>query len=249
MTNTNCIEVKDVNFSYNNNLVLENISFDVKTGEYLGIIGPNGSGKTTLIKIILGLINAASGKITILGKDINKFKERYKIGYVPQRMSQSGFSFPATVYEVIQSGLTPKLGLFKRPRKTDITYIEHIMDITKTSHYRDRLIGKLSGGQKQMVFIAKALVGDPEILILDEPVTGVDIASQEKFYKFIEHLNKTFAITIIFITHDLGVISKEASSILCINKKVCCYAHPDMIVKDNFLEEIYGRKVSIHKHL
>lgn len=248
MTVGSCIEVKNLSFSYDGATVLEDISFAVRSGDYLAVIGPNGSGKTTLVKILLGLYKATSGSIKIFGNDISHFKERHRIGYVPQNLNQSEYSFPATVYEIVKSGLTAKLGILKGFRKDHIESIEKAMDIAEVTSYRNSLAGKLSGGQRQKIFIARALVSGPDILILDEPVAGVDVAAQERFYKFLEALNKNQGITIIFVSHDLGVIMNEASSILCINKKVCCYASPEDLVGTEFLEHVYGRKVYINKH-
>ncbi len=245
---TNCIEIEGLNFSYNGDTVLEDITFSVKSGEYLGIIGPNGSGKTTLIKIILRILRADSGKIRLFGEDINDFSDLYRIGYVPQKVSQSEFYFPATVYEVIKSGLCAKKGLFKRLVEKDRLSMEKAMEIAEVTEFRNTLISRLSGGQRQRVFIARALAVEPGILMLDEPATGIDIASQDKFYSFLNELNTRLGITIVFVTHDLGVIADEANSILCINKKVCCYGPPDQYIKEEFLEEVYGRKLSIHKH-
>ncbi len=250
MTNNNCIEVKDINFRYNGNPVLEHITFSVKTGEYLGIIGPNGGGKTTLLRIIVGLVKADSGDVRVFGQRIEKFKERYQIGYVPQKASHSEFYFPATAEEIVRSGRTARLGLFKRYRTEDKQAIEKAMETADVTKYKDRLIGKLSGGERQRVFIARALAGETKVLILDEPVAGVDIASQEKFYSFLAHLNHEFRITIIFVSHDVGAIADEVDTVLCLNHRLFCHGSPENFIKEEFLEKVYGRKVTsvLHRH-
>lgn len=244
-----CFEVKDVNFNYNNNPVLESISFVVYSGEYMGIIGPNGGGKTTLIKIILGVLNPDSGQVKIFGREISKFRERHRIGYVPQRAAQEESYFPATVEEIIRSGRTARLGLFKRFGAEDARAVKNAMEVADVTGYKDRLIGKLSSGERQKVFIARALACEPKILILDEPVVGVDIASKEKFYEFLSHLNIELGITIIFVSHDVGVIANQVSTVLCLNRTLMCHGRPENFIKEDFLEKVYGRKVSSLLHI
>ncbi len=243
-----CIELDSVNFNYNGNTVLENISFRAEKGDYIGIIGPNGGGKTTLLKIILGLLRPASGEVRLFGQRGETFKERFKIGYVSQRATQQGVYFPTTVYEITASGRTARAGLFKRFSKEDRNAIQRAMMITEVDGYKDRLISMLSGGERQKVYIARALAGDPEVLILDEPVVGVDIVSQERFYAFLKSLNSQFGITILFVSHDIGVISKEVHSIMCLNKRLYCHGHPNDFTHDQLIEEAYGGKVSSLSH-
>ncbi len=250
MTNTPCIEVDDINFHYNGNPVLEHVSFSVNPGEYLGIIGPNGGGKTTLLKIILGLLRPDSGNVRIFGKELSGLKGRHRIGYVPQRAAQAEFYFPATVEEIVRSGRTARAGLFGRYRQEDFNAIEKAMEITGTTEYRGRLISRLSGGERQRVYIARTLAGEPKILILDEPAVGVDIASQERFYKFLSFLNRELGITIIFVSHDIGVVADEVNTVLCLNHRLMCQGSPESFIKEEFLEEVYGKKVTsvFHRH-
>lgn len=250
MSKEPCIEITDINYGDNSHLILEHISFTVNTGEYLGIIGPNGGGKTTLIRIMLGLLKPTSGQVKIFGQDIDDFKGRRQLGYVPQRASLEEFYFPASVDEVVRSGRTARMGLFKRYRAEDQKAVEQAIEIAGVSQYRRRLIGELSGGERQRVFIARALAGEPAILILDEPVVGVDIASKDRFHTFLRHLNKEFRITILFISHDVGVIANEATEILCLNRRLICHGSPKDYIKEEFLEQVYGKKVTsvFHDH-
>jgi len=248
MSKETCIELNDIHYGDNSNTILEHISFTVKTGEYLGIIGPNGGGKTTLIRIMLGLLKPTSGEVKIFGQDIDHFKDRHLLGYVPQRAAHEEFYFPASVEEVVRSGRTARMGLFKRYRAEDQKAVEQAMDIAGISKFRKRLIGELSGGERQRVFIARALAGEPGILILDEPVVGVDIASKDRFYTFLKHLNKEFQITILFISHDVGVIAQEATDILCLNRRLICHGSPQDYIKEEFLEQVYGKKVTSIYH-
>ena len=245
-----CIKLEDVNYNYNDHPILENISFAANSGEYLGIIGPNGGGKTTLIRIMLGLLKPTTGTVRIFGQEINHFKARYKLGYVPQRAAHEEFYFPASVDEVVRSGRTAKMGLFRRYSQEDHAAIRQAMDIAEISKLKDRLIGELSGGERQRVFIARALAGEPGILILDEPVVGVDIASKDRFYAFLKHLNEEERITIIFISHDVGAIAHEVNNVLCLNRRLICHGSPRDYIKEDFLEQVYGRKVTpiFHNH-
>lgn len=248
--NNICIELDEVNYKYNNHPVLEDISFAVNNGDYLGIIGPNGGGKTTLIKIMVGLIRPVSGHVKIFGNDIENFKERHQLGYVPQRAAHEEFYFPATVDEIVKSGRTAKIGLLNTFGKDDMTAIGEAMEVADITKFRTRLIGELSGGERQRVFIARALAGGPRILILDEPVVGVDIASKDKFYAFLRHLNKDFKITIVFVSHDVGAIAHEVNDVLCLNRRLICHGPPHHYIKEEFLEKVYGSKVTsvFHGH-
>lgn len=243
-----CIEIKDLSFSYHGDPVLEDLNFSVKDGEYLGVIGPNGGGKTTLIKIILGLLEPSTGTVKIFGKDISEFKEKALIGYVPQRISQEISQFPATVEEVAASGRTARMGIWKRFHKNDLDVIEKAMEIADVAKYKTRLVGELSGGERQRVFIARALAGEPRILILDEPSAGIDLAAQEKFYTFVEKLNRDFGITIIFVSHDIDVVAHEVKCLLCLNKNLVCHGTPKEFITEEYLEKLYGKKVKFILH-
>lgn len=245
-----CIDVKNINYKFGSNQVLQNISFTVEQGEYLGIIGPNGGGKTTLLKIILGLLKPTSGKITILGQDLKSFKDRALVGYVPQRSAHGETFFPATVEEIIKSGRTAQLGLFRNFQIADYGAVAKAMEITGVTKYKNRLISELSGGERQRVFIARALASEPKILILDEPTVAVDIASQAKFYSFLSELNRNLNLTILFVSHDIDVVAKEVDTVLCLNKTLVCHGSPLDFIKEEYLEKLYGKKVKyiVHGH-
>lgn len=238
----NCLEVKNLNFSYRETPVLENISFDVEEGEYLGVIGPNGGGKTTLIKLILGLLKPSSGTIKIFGHDIEHFEYRSQIGYVPQKSSQADLEFPASVLEIVKSGRTPLKGVFQKFNQHDLELVHKALKLTDLEKYKTKRLRELSGGERQKVYIARALVAEPKILILDEPTVAIDRAGQEKFYNFLSDLNKNLGITILFVSHDLEIIANEVSSILCLNRSFVCQGDPREIIKPSNLEKVYGKK-------
>jgi len=248
MMNPYCIQVENVSFAYRGHPALEDISFTVEVGDYLGIIGPNGGGKTTLIKIILGLLSPSSGKVRIFGEDVRTFKNRSLVGYVPQRVSHDISQFPATVQEVVESGRTARVGLLKRFAQKDFAAIETAMETAGVAGQRKKLIGELSSGERQRVFIARAFAGEPKILILDEPSVGIDIAAQEQFYTFIERLNRDKGITIIFVSHDIDVVAHEVKCLLCLNKNLVCHGMPREFVTEENLEKLYGKKVKFVLH-
>jgi zinc transport system ATP-binding protein len=244
-----CIEVKGVSFAYGNELILEDISFTIPRGDYLGLIGPNGGGKTTLLKIILGLLKPATGSVKVFGQDVYQLKEeRAHIGYVPQRSSQIDINFPATVQEIVTSGRTARLGIFGQLKQVDHEAIERALQITEMSKYRNTLINSLSGGQRQRVFIARALAGDPQVLILDEPTVGVDISSQEQFFAFLADLNHKYGLTIILVSHDIDIVTKEVHTLLALNKKVIIQGQAKDLLTQNYLEQLYGKSINFTFH-
>jgi len=249
-TRTPAIEAININFQYNDSPILEKINFSIASGEYWGLIGPNGGGKTTLIRIILGLLKPSFGEIRIFGTPISKFQNFPILGYVPQKIAQGSNFFPATVQEVVSTGRIARVGLFKNFLPSDERAIEKAIKIAGIENVRHKLIGDLSGGQRQRVFIARALAGEPKILILDEPTVGVDISAQEKFYSFITDLNKTYGITILFISHDIEIIAHEASSIMCLNRTLACHGEPKTFLTEENLKKIYGKNVNflLHNH-
>jgi zinc transport system ATP-binding protein len=243
------IKLDNMSFEYDKGVpALEGLSFAVHKGEYLGIIGPNGGGKTTLIKIILGLLHPTTGSVQLFGKDRHDFKEKYRIGYVPQRVTQTDKNFPATVFEVVRSGRIARLGLFKRFKKADLDAVEHAMERAGIARYRNTLIGNLSGGERQRVFIARALASGPDVLILDEPTVGVDIGAQKTFYEFLASLNRDQHLTIIFISHDIDVVTRETKTVLCLNRNLICHGLPDQLTNENLLNQLYGEHLRHSSH-
>ena len=242
------IELDNVSFSYEGVSVIENLTFTVRKGEYLGIICPNGGGKTTLIKVILGLLHQTEGRVVLFGKDRHDFKEKYRIGYVPQRVRQTDKEFPATVFEVVKTGRIARLGFFERFAKKDIDAVEHAMEISGIAKYRNTLIGSLSGGERQRVFIARALASEPDVLILDEPTVGVDIGAQKTFYDFLAKLNTDQHITIIFISHDIDAVSRETKTVLCLNHNLVCHGLPQDLLNEHILERLYGKHLKRAPH-
>ncbi|MCI0479326.1 metal ABC transporter ATP-binding protein [Candidatus Uhrbacteria bacterium] len=215
------IRFEDVRFGFAGRPVLENISFTIEAGEYVGIIGPNGGGKTTLLRLILGEVVPDAGRVLILGEPAATYRDKASIGYVPQHAAARASAFPATVAEIVASGRTPRLGLFRRPSKRDRTAVENALDLSGLKDLRDRLMRELSGGQRQRALIARALAAEARVLLLDEPFEGVDVDAQRDFYALLRRLNAK-GITILFVTHDVDIIEKEAGDIICLNRHMVC---------------------------
>ena len=218
----NILSVEGLNFRYNSLEVLSDITFHMEQGDYIGLVGPNGSGKTTLVKIILGIIKPRKGEISLFGVNSWKFKEWNRIGYLPQRILFNPY-FPATVKEIVSLGLFSKKGLHQGSGRSEGTIIDDAMRLMDILDIKNKLIGDLSGGQQQRVLVARALVNEPELLILDEPTTALDPETREIFFQALLELNKNRKLTIILVTHDIGTIGKYASKLLYLDKRIIFY--------------------------
>jgi len=244
-------DVKNMSFRVRGVQILSNISLEIFHGEYIAIIGPNGGGKTTLIRMLLGLEKATSGEVKLFGKKVKNFKEWYKIGFVPQRASHVDANFPATVEDIVKMGRVARRGLFSRFSKEDSSHVHEAMIKMDIVDLKDKMVGTLSGGQRQRVMIARALASSPEILILDEPNTGVDMVSQQRFYALLLKLNKEEKITIVFITHDIGVIADDIGRLFTINQSATICNNPKEALSCEDMSSLYGIEAHLlhnHKH-
>jgi zinc transport system ATP-binding protein len=214
------IEFDNVSFSYGKQQVLNKATFEISENDFFGIIGPNGGGKTTIIKLILGFLTPDSGRVLLFGKKPGSAKELQRIGYVPQLVSNFDQNFPATVFEVASTGRYSKIGLLRQPTAQDHAVVDKALSTVDMLGARNKRIGDLSGGQKQRVFIARALAAEPEVLILDEPLAGVDMKSQHSFYELLKSLNKEMGLTVILVSHDVGMITKSLTKLACVNVNV-----------------------------
>ena len=212
----NIISIENVSFGYNKENILNDIILSIDEGDYVGIVGCNGSGKSTLLKLLMGQLNPTKGKIKIFNEEVSKSNNLNKVGYVSQISLSAGATFPATVEEIVMANLYSKIGLMKFPKKEHKEKVKEALKIVNMEEYSQRLIGNLSGGQQQRVMIARALVSDPKILILDEPTTGIDAASEAQLYNLLEDLNKKSKITIIIVSHDFCKIKKYTNKIFVV---------------------------------
>ncbi len=244
------ITVTDISFSYGSIKVLEGVTFKILEGDFLAVIGPNGSGKTTLIKIILGLLKPSAGQVLVLGKPLEEFMAWSKIGYVPQKATHFDPFFPVSVKEVAAMGLL-SVKKFPRPsKKEEELYIERALEQVGMEKFKNWRIGSLSGGQQQRVFIARAIVNQPHVLFLDEPTTGVDAETQERFYDMLDSLNRKESITIVLITHDIGIVNRHVNKVACINQKLVYHgSHSEFCRSEAFKKMLAaGNHVISHRH-
>lgn len=209
------VEFDKVYFGYTSEYILKNISFSVNEGDFVSIIGSNGAGKSTILKLILGELNQNKGEIKIFGENIKKFNRWNHIGYLEQNAYYKILNFPATVYETVMSNMFYDIGLFKFPNKNHRAKVIKSLKLLGMEKYSNRTISKLSGGQIQRVFLARTLVANPKILILDEPTNGVDRETVDIIYNILSDLNKSKNISIIMVTHDIDIVSKISSKIFC----------------------------------
>ncbi|MFL6397668.1 MAG: metal ABC transporter ATP-binding protein, partial [Nitrososphaeraceae archaeon] len=215
----------------------DNISFSVNLGDIIGIIGPNGAGKSTLFRCMLGLIDDYRGKITIFGVSIKKSKKPLEqIGYIPQQRLIDQ-SFPATVQEIVSLGID---GRNKHRSKEEIISAIRVVEL---EDLKDRRIGELSGGEQQRVLIAKALVNDAKLLILDEPTTSVDIETQNKFHSLLKTINQKNKVTIIWSSHDLDAINKLANKLVCINRTMFFHGDAHEFFASSELLKMYSESI------
>jgi zinc transport system ATP-binding protein len=238
------VEINRLSYAYSGNLVLSNISFTVDEGDILGIIGPNGAGKTTLFSCMLGLRDDYTGTIRILGEDIKKKNSKIfkNIGYIQQKKTVDQ-NFPATVEEIVSLGISVT-------GKNSKQKIDFALETIGLLAQKDRRVGELSGGQQQRVLIAKAMVNDPKLLILDEPATGIDLEMQNKFYSLLKKLNQENKITIIWASHDLDAVNKLATSVACINRSMFFHGQAYEFFENPDLLKAYSESsMQAHMHL
>lgn len=235
------VKLEDVWVDYHGSTVLEGVTLFIHKDDFLGIIGPNGGGKTTLIKAILGLVRPCRGTVSVFGKspeDGRKF-----IGYVAQH-SVFDLNFPISVWDVVLMGRAGKAGLFKRYNKDDKESALLALEEVEMVDHKDKQIGTLSGGQSQRVFIARALAGEPKLLLLDEPTASIDTPMQTEFYELLEKLKSKMAI--VLVSHDIGAVSVYVDKIACLNQKL--YYHDSKEIKPEDLEATYHCPVDLIAH-
>ena len=233
------VEIKNLTVQYPDVKALDDVSFTVNQGDFLGIIGPNGAGKSTLFDVMLNLNTKYQGTLKFFGEDIKKSKKYLEeIGYVPQKPIFEK-NFPATVNDVVRMGLRTE---------SDENKIDEILQQLWIHELSNRRIGELSGGQLQRVFIAKALVNNPKILILDEPVTGIDQQSIELFYSILRELNSKQKITIIWSSHDLDAVNQLANHVACLNRTLFFHGISEKFFSDDELVKQYS-EASMQEHM
>ncbi|WNZ30353.1 MAG: ABC transporter ATP-binding protein [Candidatus Bathyarchaeota archaeon] len=248
--NTPVLEVSGLNISRANSLVIEDAKFTIHKGDYVGIVGPNGGGKTTLLLALLNSMPKTKGNIQLFGQNIESFSHWEKVAYVPQHAVNFDSQFPLTVKELVSLGRVNRKNLGRPLNKSDWDSVNEALEFMGITHVKNRRIGQLSGGQKQRVFVAKALVRNPEIILLDEPIVGVDTKTQEKFFKKLSDLNLKKNITILLVTHDLTAVFCRMTKVMCINKHVNIAEITKNLKPEEVLRTVYGEHFHFvfHKH-
>jgi zinc transport system ATP-binding protein len=209
----------DVWFSYGPEAVLQGVSLRVHAGEFAALVGPNGSGKSTLLRILLGLLTPTAGEVTVFGSRPADLRERWRVGYVPQRLRIAP-DLPATVREVVRAGRLPKQGWWRRARAVDREAVDHALESVALTELADRRLAELSGGQQQRALIAKALAAEPELLVLDEPVAGVDVDAQSLFRDSLVHLVHEHGAAVLLVSHELGAVAEDLDHVVVLKGSV-----------------------------
>lgn len=240
MSNDTVVELKDLNFRYAKRLVLENIHLSIYKNDFLAIIGPNGGGKSTLIECILGVHSPETGSIKLFGESPNN--TRQKVGYLAQYNPHERH-YPITVEEVVQMGCLTNnpLGFFS---KSSLNAAENALTKTRGERLIGRQFSELSGGEKQRVLLARSIIQEPKLLILDEPMTGIDPHSELCFYELLQDLNKEMAIVIV--SHDISAVSKTVKTVACLNKTLVYHGTKELMPKD--IEAAYCCHVDLIAH-
>lgn len=242
-TKEKILSITDLWVRQGGHVVLESINLEIYAGDFLGIIGPNGGGKSTLLKAILGLINPDRGEIAVFG--LPPAKALSRIGYVPQK-TVFDRSFPVKAQEVVLMGRYSRVGLLHRYGKEDRNLALKALKAVGMEDRAEREIGELSGGEQQRVFVARSLVSDPDLLLLDEPTAGIDSAQQTEFYELLSHLNCHLGKAIIMVSHDLTAVSTYVSKIACLNQRL--YYHGSRELSNEDIEKAYGCPVEMIAH-
>lgn len=206
------VSLSNIVFGYTHFPILKDVSFEIQSGEFVGITGPNGASKSTLLRVMLGLLKPWDGKVFVNEK--NDQGKRLTIGYIPQQISSFNVGFPSTVLELVQSGRFSKGKWFKKLTKEDEKAVESALKMVGMWEFRRHKIGSLSGGQKQKIIIARVLASEPDLLVLDEPTTGMDVDSRKEFYSFMNHQVKKHRRTVVMVTHEQDEVEKYLDKII-----------------------------------
>ncbi len=241
------LEWERASFHYGTSLAVDDVSLRVEPGGFAAVLGPNGSGKSTLIKLALGLLRPTGGAVRIFGGDVGGFRDWDRVGYVPQVVSAVWSGFPATVAETVAHGayrgFSP-LAVFRKSERPDVLAA---LDAVSMTHLKNNRLSELSLGQQQRVLLARALVRNPELLVLDEPAAGIDVSGEEKLYRMLRDLNRDRGLTVVLVSHDIGAMLREASTVACMNCALVKHGPPHELTSDE-LSMLYGVPVDVLIH-
>jgi zinc transport system ATP-binding protein len=233
------LEARHVGFGYGREPVLEDVGLRLSSGEFVALVGPNGSGKSTLLKVFLGLLRPDRGEAFLFGERPDRFRQRWRIGYVPQRPTVAS-EVPATVREIVVGGRLSKRGWWRPPASKDRTAVDHAIESVGLGGLADRPVSELSGGQQQRAFIARAFASDPELLVLDEPIAGVDAESQRRFRDSLTHLIGQHGAGVLLVSHELSAVADVVDRVIVLKRRVLFDGPPDELMRE-------GVSLGIHR--
>jgi len=245
---SSAIQIENLSVVLKNKEVLKNINLSLGEGLFLGIVGPNAGGKTTLIRVILGLTIPTSGSVSIFGHSPESLSGKDAVfGYLPQHLNIDP-NFPASALDIVLMGRYKKAGFLRWPGKRDKDKALEFMAMMGIEDLKNKQYSHLSGGQQQRVSIARALAGEPKILILDEPSTGIDVVGQEDFYHLLKGLQKKMNLTILMVSHDIGAVTTYVDEIACLNILLHFHGNPLGALNENVMTSLYGKNVDMLMH-
>jgi len=240
------VALRDIWARYNEKWVLEAVNLECLPGEILGIVGPNGGGKTTLLKVILGVLRPEKGSAELFGMAPDK-NSRLGLGYLPQ-ISHADRSFPVSVRDVVLMGFYKRIGIMRRASRKKRDEATALLAQVNMAEHADRPFGHLSGGQQQRVNIARALASKPRLLVLDEPATGVDTVAQEDFYELLATLRDEQDMSIIMVSHDIGVMTNHADRVACLNTQLHYHGDPESCFTSDIQKKLFGKNLQMVIH-
>ena len=236
------VSFKNLSVRYGAIVALEKVSFSVESGSLSGIIGPNGGGKSSLLRSIVGLVKPSGGEILVNGRPSTEMRKQ--IGFVPQ-LEQVDWNFPASVWDVVMMGLTARRGLFRAHSRANRETAAQALATVDLADLRRRGIGELSGGQRRRVLLARAIASDPSVLLLDEPMAGLDPTSQHRFLDIIDRFRET-GTTVVMCTHNLTCVSTRATDVAVVNGRLVAYGSPEEVLVESVLAAAFGHQLVVH---
>jgi manganese/iron transport system ATP-binding protein len=234
------LDVQGITVRYTGRVALEDITFHLHEGERIAVVGPNGAGKSTLFKVVSGVLQPDAGEVNIFG---SRPRGHLCIAYIPQR-SQVDWNFPVSVADVVMMGRSAKLGPFNWPHKKDWEYVHHALETVELTDLATRQIGQLSGGQQQRMFIARALAQEAELMLMDEPLSGLDTPSQEGLLILLDTLRNQ-NVTVLVATHDLDQAARHFDRIMLLNRRIIAFDEPQKVMHSNILMQAYGNRLKM----
>ncbi|MEX2274839.1 MAG: metal ABC transporter ATP-binding protein [Actinomycetota bacterium] len=233
------LTAEGVRFAYGREAVIEDVSLSIEPGEFVALVGPNGSGKSTLLRLLLGLERPSAGTVRLFGADPSELRERWRIGYVPQRPSLES-ELPVTVSELVTAGRLSRGRWWRRFTAEDRAAVGHAVESVALETHRSRPVRELSGGQQQRTFIARAFASDPELLVLDEPIAGVDAESQRRFRESLAHLQAEHGSAVLLVSHELSAVADDVDRVIVLKGRVLFDGPPERLVAE-------GVSLGVHK--